>query len=109
MINDQAELIFPLRVIPDLANLRGDEWRELISSFQSQAASRDDQLAFVLLMVKLGGCLTCNSDAFRAMRGCDQCANRTIRRYRGTDHELIKLFLNCRKDVNKYNKKTKSE
>jgi hypothetical protein len=49
----------------------------------------------------LDGCTTCNSDSFRAMRGCTQCAILNIRRFRGSDKELIRLFEQARKEITK--------
>jgi hypothetical protein len=61
-----------------------------------------ERLAFVLLMVRLGGCTTCQADSFRAMRGCTQCASQTIRRYRGSDDDLLKGFQDAKAEVGRY-------
>lgn len=95
MYNEDTELLFPLRVIPSLIGLRGKDWDQLLAD----VIKVDDpikQKAFVLLMVRLGGCLTCNADSFRAMRGCTQCAQRTVKRIRDDDAALIRQFQsNC--------------
>lgn len=102
MYNSDTELIFPMRVIPELVELRGPEWAELVQSTASADADLITRLAFVLMMVRLGGCGTCNADSFRAMRGCTQCAARTIRRFRGSDKDLVELHQQCRKEVDDF-------
>jgi hypothetical protein len=91
MYNEDTEMLFPLRVIPSLMGLRGEEWDQWLEDI----VKSDDlvkQKAFVLLMVRMGGCLTCNADSFRAMRGCTQCAQRTVKRIREDDETLIRQF-----------------
>jgi hypothetical protein len=102
MYNSDTELLFPIRVIPTLSPLRDEIWRDLVARVSNLKANPDDQLAFVLMMVRLGGCVTCSSDSFRAMRGCTQCAWQTIRRYRGTDEALLEQFEQARRDVQEY-------
>jgi hypothetical protein len=106
MYNSDTELLFPSRVIPALRTLRGSEWRDLVDRIYAEAPQSPDHLAFVLMMIRLGGCVSCNADSFRAMRGCTQCARQTVRRFRGTDQDLIDQFNEARHDVEKYLKKT---
>ncbi|MEA4906784.1 MAG: hypothetical protein VB089_04150 [Anaerolineaceae bacterium] len=56
----------------------------------------------MLLMVRLAGCVTCNADAFRAMKGCTQCARQVVRRYRGSDQDLVDQFTESRQEVSEY-------
>ncbi len=99
MYNEDTELIFPNRVISSLAELRGTAWKILVEEVTEKESASDDQLAFVLMMAKIDGCMTCNADSFRAMKGCTLCAQDAIRRYRGDDKELQKLYKTARKDV----------
>ncbi|KPL83215.1 hypothetical protein SE15_08185 [Thermanaerothrix daxensis] len=99
MYNEDTELLFPLRVLPYLRDLRGPLWQNLVSRLEAADVSLVDQVAFTLLMVRLNNCLTCNADSFRGMRGCTQCARTTIRRYRGQDKELMEQFEHCRAEV----------
>ena len=99
MYNNDTELLFPSRVMKDLAGLRGPEWDDLVHRVKNLSEDSIDHLAFVLMMSKLDGCTTCNSDSFRAMRGCTQCAILNIRRFRGSDKELIRLFEQARKEI----------
>lgn len=102
MYNSDTELLFPLRVIPTLADLKGEVWKKLILQVSAQDAPLAEQLAFVHLMVKLSGCITCNADSFRAMRGCSQCSRQTVRRFRGSDQEMVELFKQSLKEVEGY-------
>lgn len=102
MYNPDTELVYPLRVTPVLETMRGNDWQLLVGRISSTRADLLDQYAFVLLMVKLSGCLACNADSFRAMRGCTQCARQTIRRYRGNDRDLIEQFNLSRREVETY-------
>lgn len=99
MYNEDTDLLFPPRAIPSLRNLRGDEWRNLADNVLSSPTTDTMRLAFILLMVRMGGCTSCHSDSYRAMRGCTHCSQQTIRRFRGSDKELLDLFEQARKDI----------
>lgn len=105
MYNPDTEVFFPLRVVPQLRELRGDEWNSLVDQICSDEASLVQKGAFVLLMVRMGGCVNCNSDSFRAMRGCSQCAKQTVRRFRGQDQDLLEQYRLVQKEVESYLKK----
>lgn len=92
MYNSDTEVLFPLRAIPELRGIRGSEWDNLIELIISDQVKEIEKLAFVLMIVRLVGCGGCNSDSFRAMRGCTKCAQQSIRRFRGEDIDLIKLY-----------------
>ena len=102
MYNPDTELLFPSRVIPILGDQRRKTWQKLVGRVSSQEPDTLDHLAFVLMMVRLGGCSSCHSDSYRAMRGCTQCALQTVRRFRGTDSELVKLFNEYREEIESY-------
>ena len=99
MYNSEAELLFPLRVAASLNDLRGEEWQRLIALVSREDADPLDQCGFVYMMVKLGGCAPCNSDSFRAMKGCAACARQTVGRFRGSDQELWNLFSASKSEV----------
>jgi hypothetical protein len=92
MYNDDTEILFPSRIIPSLKGMHGKEWDQLLDRVIHNGPDSKDHIAFILMMVKLGGCATCNADSFRAMKGCTQCAKQTIRRFRGDDQELHKFY-----------------
>jgi hypothetical protein len=96
------ELLFPHHVIPSLRNMRGEEWRELVNRVLSVPESHELSLAFVLMMIRLNGCLACETDSYRAMRGCTACAVQTLRRYKGSDRELLRLYQQALDEVRQY-------
>jgi hypothetical protein len=102
MYNTDTDLLFPPRVIPALRNLRGDQWRGLVDHVLELEPTEIDRLAFVLMMIRLGSCTSCHADSFRALRGCTQCAQQTIRRYRNNDLDLLRLFSEARKEIERY-------
>jgi hypothetical protein len=92
LFQNDAEILFPARVIPLLRNLRGLEWQQLIDTVLDQGPGSIEQQAFTLMMIRLDGCLTCHADSYRAMRGCTLCAQQTITRFKGSDRELIYAY-----------------
>ncbi|HNT53333.1 MAG TPA: hypothetical protein PKG95_01395 [Anaerolineaceae bacterium] len=102
MYNEDTELLFPLRVIPVLRNLRSEIWAGLIDQVGAPTADPLDQQAFTLMMVRLASCTSCGADSFRAMRGCTQCARQTVRRFRGSDADLLVQFQQYRIEVQHY-------
>lgn len=105
MYNSDTELLFPVRVIPSLRDLRGEAWQKLVDRVSAVDADPFDQQAFVLMMVRLSSCTACDADSFRAMRGCTQCARLMIRRFRGSDQELVSQFISYRHEVDNYYQK----
>lgn len=102
MYNIDTDLIFPTRVIPTLKNLRGEAWQKLVDRIQYLEPADLDRLAFVLMMVRMAACTSCQADSFRALRGCTSCANQVVRRYKGSDAELLALFAAARKDIERF-------
>src|SRR5258708_4387990 len=95
-------MLFPSRVIPSLRNLRGSEWRSFVERISARPESDPDVLAFSLMMIRLNGCMTCTSDSYRALKGCTQCAQNAIARFKGTDSELIERWRAARTEVVAY-------
>ena len=102
MFNSDTELFFPIRVIPSLEQVRGKEWEALIQRLNSPDVSELEQIAFTNLIVRLAGCAGCDADSFRAMRGCTQCAKMVIRRFKGTDQELLDQYEQCKLEVSEF-------
>lgn len=98
-LNLRTELLFPPRLIPSLARLRGEEWRKLVEYVASLSETHPDTLAFCLMMIRLNACLGCVSGSYRFMRGCELCSHQTIARFQGTDEELIELYERARQDL----------
>ncbi len=101
MYNSDTEVLFPVRAIPSLKGLRGLKWDELIDYILADA-NEQEKLAFVLTIVRLVGCASCNADSFKAMRGCTKCAQQSIRRFRGDDTDLLKLYERSKIDIENY-------
>jgi hypothetical protein len=102
VLNPRTELLFPPYLIPDLKDLRGDEWRKLVEYVASLSETHLDTLAFCLMMIRLNACLNCVSGSYRFMRGCALCAQQTISRFQGTDEELIALYEQAKQDLAYY-------
>lgn len=100
--DSRTELLFPPRLIPDLQDLRGEKWAELVKHVASLPETHPDTLAFCLMMIRLNACLSCVSGSYRFMRGCELCSQQTIARYQGTDEELIELFQQAKEDLTRY-------
>jgi hypothetical protein len=97
-----SELIFPPYAIAPLLGLRGPEWDDLVKRVAALPETHPDSLAFSLMMVRLDGCLTCETDSYKAMRGCAQCAIQTIRRFKEGDEDLLQFYQEAQTDVNAY-------
>jgi hypothetical protein len=98
----QTEIMFPSRAIPLLRDACGPEWRRLVDKVAALDETHPESLAFALMMIRLDGCLECETDSFRAMRGCSACALQTVRRFRGKERELMKRYQAALKDVQLY-------
>lgn len=96
------ELLFPHEVIESLGKLRDSEWRSLVEYVVKLDECHEDALAFMLMMIRLDGCMSCETDSFRAMRGCKLCAHQTLRRYKGSTQELLAMYEAARNDIRTY-------
>lgn len=97
-----TEIMFPPSVIPALRNSGSSDWRGLVERVTRLDETDPESLAFSLMMIRLNGCLDCETDSFRAMRGCAACAQQTVRRYRSNDRELMRLYTAALRDVRAY-------
>ncbi len=86
------EILFPHYAIPALRNARGPKWARLIDRLSQLDETSVDVIALMMLMIELNGCLACETDSYRAMRGCAACAQQTLRRFKGSDEELIREY-----------------
>ena len=102
MYHEDTEMLFPMRVVPSLADLRGVGWKRLVARIAELDEDDPDALAFGLLMIRLSGCVTCQADSFRALRGCTACARQAILRFRGNDQDLVRQYEKARKEIVKY-------
>jgi len=100
------EILFPAYVIPTLRNARGAEWAALIDRVASLPESHEDKLAFMLMMIRLNGCMECETDSYRAMRGCQACAIQMLRRFKEPDDVLLAAYDSALEDVRKFMERT---
>ncbi|HLF82287.1 MAG TPA: hypothetical protein VI410_11000 [Anaerolineales bacterium] len=99
MYQPDTEILFPMRVAPQLRDLRGEAWQRLVDQATAAGDASPQQLAFTLLMIRQCGCLTCHPDAFRAMRGCTLCSIQAVRRFRGEDADLERLVQDAQDEL----------
>ncbi len=100
-----SEILFPARSIPELRSARsGAAWVKLIDDLSRLPETHEDVLSFSLMMVKLGNCLTCDLDSYRASLGCNQCARRTVQSFKDKDDKLIAKMEEARVEVHAYQK-----
>jgi len=97
-----TEILFPSRLIPTLGKACGPEWQRLVDKVAPLEETHPESLAFSLMMIRLNGCMECETDSFRAMRGCDTCALQTVRRCRSKEPDLLKAYKVALKDVEAY-------
>jgi hypothetical protein len=97
-----SEILFPSRCIPQLRDLRGPEWAELVDHIAALPDGHEDVLGLSLMILNLGSCLTCDLDSYRASLGCCTCARRSVSGFKGSDRELIDLFKESREEVREY-------
>ncbi len=98
----QNELLYPHAITNELRKLRGADWQALIDRVLSLPESDPEVLAFSMMMIRLNGCMACETDSYRAMRGCLACAVQTLRRYKGPDRDLIRVYEQCLADIRQY-------
>lgn len=102
MYNADTDLLFPPRAIPALQEERSATWRDLVTNVVEAKTDGLEQTAFVLMMVRLNNCATCNADSCRAMTGCTSCSIQSLKRFHGSDAELSGLFLAAKAEVEQY-------
>lgn len=98
----KAELLFPAHLINTLRDLRGAEWRDLVDRVAALPETHPDSLAFVLLMIELDGCMKCNSNNYKFLRGCYLCATQTVQSFKGTDEDLLEMYRKAQDELTLY-------
>jgi hypothetical protein len=97
-----TEFIFPERYCEQLSDLRGESWKKLVEQVSQEEIDSVNRIAFVYMIARINGCGNCNSDAFRAMKGCLMCARNSIKRFRGNDEELLEQYLHAKQEIVDY-------
>jgi len=98
----QTEILFPPKSLHQLREAAGPEWQKLVEHVSTLDEAHPESLALTLTIIRLDGCLECETDSFRAMRGCVLCAQQTLKRFRKNEKELLKLYKEALKDVQAY-------
>jgi hypothetical protein len=101
MYADNA-LFFPTEAVSALRTVRGAAWCALVERLMTLPTTHEEPLALTLMMIRLNGCMSCETDSYRAMRGCSGCAVQTLRRYKGDDAELLALYGQALDDVRRF-------
>ncbi len=65
----ENEILFPPSVIPRLRYGRGEGWKELVDRVAGLPDDHPESLAFSLMMIEVNGCISCETDCYRAMKG----------------------------------------
>jgi hypothetical protein len=95
-----SEILFPASAIRELRGARkGEKWRALINRLVALEETHEDVLAFSLMMIRLGNCLTCDLDSYRATLGCNACAQRTCAGNKESDEALMRRMEAARKEL----------
>lgn len=93
------ELLFTPRLIPGLRDLRGEKWARLIDHLSPLPETDPDALAFSLMMIRLGSCLGCEMDSYKAQRGCYLCSRQSIVSFKGADEDLLKMYRDAQEEM----------
>lgn len=96
------EILFPNAIIPRIRGERGKPWSDLVDRVTDLPDDHPEKMAFVLTMIRLDGCLECETDSYRALRGCGVCAAQMLRRFKGSDEELMDMFDTALYEVQAY-------
>ena len=51
------------------------------------------------MMIELDGCLKCNSNNYKFLRGCYLCATQTVQSFKGSDQDLLALYEKARQEL----------
>jgi hypothetical protein len=102
MLKLDFDLLFPPSILPGLSDMRGAIWQKLINSVIAAGPGSLEQMAFILMMARMNNCATCNSDSYRAIKGCTFCSKQSLGRFHETDQALIDGFQTSMKEVKQY-------
>lgn len=98
----KAEVLFPSHLIPQLRDLREEGWQALVERVEVLPESHPDRIAFVLMVIRLAGCVDCFGGSYKFMRGCAACSRQMVMQFKGTDAELLEMYEKARKDLQRY-------
>ncbi|MCU0462982.1 MAG: hypothetical protein MUF38_00250 [Anaerolineae bacterium] len=99
----QNSLLFPREAIRHLRSARGEQFTALVDRVCVLPECHEEALAFMLMMIQLNGCVSCATDSYRAMNGCTVCALRVLKRFKGSDQDLIDRYEDALNEVRLHN------
>jgi hypothetical protein len=88
-----------------LGDLRESKWQRLVARVVELPEVHPERLAFILMMIRLDGCLKCYNGSFKFMRGCELCARQTVIQFKEGDDRLLRMYRRALSDVKKHLKK----
>ncbi len=95
-----TEFLFAHWAVSALKDLRGARWRELTARIADLASTDPDALAFALMMVRLNGCVTCDTRRYRERGGCADCAHLVLTTLsKETEAALLTRFRAAQKEI----------
>jgi len=86
-----TEILFPPHLLVHLRDLRSEKWRQFVDEVINKPVGDIERVAFIYFMARLSACSTCQGDSLRAIQGCNKCTQQVIKRFKGSDEELIQL------------------
>lgn len=95
----QNALLFPREAIRSLKHARGARFAQLVDQVASLPECHEELLAFMLMMIQLNGCVSCATDSYRAMNGCALCAYRVVKRFKGSDEDLLDRYADALREI----------
>jgi hypothetical protein len=98
----RAEILFPSSLIVKLGDLRESKWQQLVQRVVELPEVHPERLAFILMMIRLDGCLKCYNGSFKFMRGCELCARQTVMQFKESDDRLLRMYRRALNDVRKH-------
>lgn len=101
----KAEILFPSSLISRLGDLRESKWQRLVKRVARLPEIHPDRLAFILMMIRLDGCLKCYNGSFKFMRGCELCARQTVMQFKESDDHLLRMYRRARRDIENHLRK----
>jgi hypothetical protein len=98
----QNALLFPREAIRTLRHVRGARFAQLVDHVSQLPECHEETLAFMLMMIQLNGCVSCATDSYRAMNGCALCAYRVLKRFKGSDDDLLDRYADALREVRNF-------
>ena len=92
---NNPQILFPVSAIKQLKGVRSPAWDGLIERIVQLNPDNQEVIGFVLMMTRQCSCITCNSDSFRMLKGCEECGKQAIRRNKCNDDAFISNHADC--------------